>query len=180
MPFGLSGASATFQRMMNGLLQGKGQFVAAYLDNLVVYSETWKEHCHLGQVLLRLRENDLTAKPAKCQFGMRQHVYLGHVMGGGQVHPEPSKLTAVENIPTSTTKKQVRAFLGLTGYYRRFMADYANLAAPLIDLTRKTVANTVVRTPKCEHSFQELKRLFCAAPVLHRLFIAFYPTNRRV
>lgn len=168
MPFGLSGAPATFQRMMDGLLQGKGQFAAAYLDDLVVYSETWKEHCHhLRQVLLRLRENGLTAKPAKCQFGMRQCVYLGHVVGGGQVHPEPSKLTAVENFPTPSTKKQVRAFLGLTGYYRRFMADYANLAAPLTDLTRKAAANTVIWTPKCEHSFQELKRLLCAAPVLH-------------
>jgi len=121
------------------------------------------------------------AKPTKCQFGMRQCVYLGHVVGGGQVHPEPSKLTAVENFPTPTTKKQVCAFLGLTGYYRRFMADYANLAAPLTDLTRKTAANTVVWTPKCEHSFQELKRFLCAACFTQpRFFIAFYPTNRRV
>ena len=105
MPFGLSGAPATFQRMMDRLLQGTDDFAAAYLDDLVVYSDTWEAHCHhLRQVLQRLSNNGLTAKPAKCQLGMRKCVYLGHVVGNGQVCPEESKLKAVESFAVPATK----------------------------------------------------------------------------
>lgn len=173
MPFGLSGAPATFQRLMDCLLQGMEQFAAAYLDDVVVFSETWQQHCaQLRQLLCRLREHGLTAKPAKCQFGMAQCVYLGHVVGGGHVSPEASKLAAVEAFPTPTTKQQVRAFLGLTGYYRRFIRDYATLVAPLTDLTRKSAASRVTWTPQCQQSFEELKRLLCEAPVLHSPIIS--------
>ncbi len=160
MPFGLSGAPATFQRMMDTLLQGTESFAAAYLDNLVIYSSSWKEHCH------HLREHGLTAKPAKCQFGMHQCVYLGHVVGGGQVKPEVGKLTAVMAFPVPSTKKQVRLFLGLTGYYRRFIPDYASVAASLADLMRKSCPNIVLWMDRCDRASQELKRRLCAAPVL--------------
>ncbi len=167
MPFGLSGAPATFQRMMDTLLRGTENFAAAYLDDLVVYSATWEDHCrHVRQVLLRLREHGLTAKPSKCQFGMHQCVYLGHVVGGGQVRPEVGKLLAVENFPVPSTKKHVRSFLGLTGYYRRFIPDYATVAAPLTDLTRKAGPNVVVWTDSCGHAFGELKRRLCSTPIL--------------
>ena len=86
MPFGLQGAPATFQRMMDRLLDGLGGFTGAYLDDLVVFSQSWEEHLHhLDSVLTRLREAGLTAKPKKCQFGMAQCAYLGHVVGGGRV-----------------------------------------------------------------------------------------------
>lgn len=105
MPFGLSGAPATFQRMMDRLLQGTDDFAAAYLDDLVVYSDTWEAHCHhLRQVLQRLSNNGLTAKPAKCQLGMQKCVYLGHLVGNGQVCPEESKLKAVESFAVPATK----------------------------------------------------------------------------
>ncbi len=167
MPFGLSGAPATFQRLMDDLLRGTDDFAAAYMDDLVIYSGTWEEHCdHIRQVMQRLREHGLTAKPKKCQFGMRFCVYLGHIVGGGQVRPEVSKLQAVEGFPVPTTKKAVRAFLGLTGYYRRFIPDFASVAAPLTDLTRKNVPNHVPWNSTCNRAFQELKRRLCNAPVL--------------
>ena len=119
MPFGLHGAPATFQRMMDQLLV---DCAAAYLDDVVIHSTTWEDHIrHISDVLQKLRRTGLTIRPKKCQFGMDSCSYLGHVVGNGQVRPEETKLHAVREFPTPTTKKRVRAFLGLTGYYRKFM-----------------------------------------------------------
>lgn len=88
MPFGLQGAPATFQRLMDRVLRGLDEFAAAYLDDVVVFSSTWKEHLdHLRQVMERLRDAEVTVK---CQFGMDHCVYLGHVVGSGEVSPEPT------------------------------------------------------------------------------------------
>ena len=108
--------------MMDQLLSGLEAYTAAYLDDLVVFSTSWEEHLqHVTRVLQRLKEAGLTAKPSKCQFAMRQCVYLGHIVGNGLVQPETSKIEAVQRWKVPETKKQVRAFLGLTGYYRRFI-----------------------------------------------------------
>ena len=168
MPFGLQGAPATFQRMMDRLIAGMGGFCAAYLDDLVVYSESWEEHLqHLGRVLSCLREAGLTAKPSKCQFAMDQCVYLGHMVGNGTVRPEVSKVEAVQRWPVPETKKQVRAFLGLTGYYRKFIPQYASVAAPLTDLTRKFAPTRVTWSEECEYAFRQLKSLLCSSPILY-------------
>ena len=167
MPFGLQGAPATFQRLMDGVIQGLGDFSAAYLDDLIVFSETFEEHFHqLRKVLQRLREVGLTAKAKKCLFGADHCVYLGHLVGGGVVRPELTKLSAVEQFPAPTTKKQVRIFLGLTGYYRRFIPHYSSIATPLTDLTRKTAPTMVVWSKTCDFSFKKLKELMCTMPVL--------------
>ena len=101
MPFGLQGAPATIQRMMDVLLKRIREYADAYLDDLVIFSHTWEEHCkHLRAVFSRLREAGLTAKPAKCQLGMQQCVYLGHVVGNGQVRPEQ------RNIKLSTARDE--------------------------------------------------------------------------
>ena len=98
MPFGLQGVPATFQRMMDRLIQGLEGFTAAYLDDLVVYSSTWEEHLqHLRQVFSCLQEASLTAKPKKCQFAMKQCKYLGYVVGNGVVQLELSKIDAVKS-----------------------------------------------------------------------------------
>ena len=116
MPFGLQGAPATFQRMMDQLLMGLEGYTAAYLDDLVIFSQSYTDHLeHLRSILLRLREAGLTVKLKKCQFGMKECVYLGHVVGNGTVKPEHGKLEAVQDFSTPETKSQVRAFLGLTG-----------------------------------------------------------------
>ena len=132
MPFGLNGAPATFQRLMDQVIRGLEGFSAAYIDDVVIYSTTWREHLtHIHTVLQQLRQAGLTAKPQKCQFAMKECVYLGHVVGGGQVKPLPSKVDAVSSYPIPQTKKQVHTLLGLTGYYKKFIPNYAEIAAPL-------------------------------------------------
>ena len=168
MPFGLQGAPATFQRMMDSLLRGLESHTAAYLDDVVIYSQTWEQHLrHLQAVLTRLREANLTIKPKKCQFGMRSCTYLGHIVGNGQVKPETTKIEAVRTFPQPTSKKQVRAFLGLTGYYRKFIPEFASQASPLTDLTRKSNPNQVIWTATCQRAFERLKDSLCSSPVLH-------------
>ena len=97
---------------------------------------------------------------------MSKCVYLGHVVGNGMVQPEESKVKAVKQFPTPVTKKEVRTFLGMTGYYRKFIEGYATVAAPLTDLTRKNSPNRVKWTPACEAGFQKLKSCLCFTPVL--------------
>ena len=95
MPFGLSGAPATFQRLMDGVVRGMSGFTAAYLDNLVIFNQSLEEHVvHVRKVLGRLREAGLTAKPEECQMGMRKCAYLGYVVGGGEVRPQKDKVEA--------------------------------------------------------------------------------------
>jgi len=99
MPFGLNGAPATFQRLMDEVLRGLEGFSAAYIDDVVIFSTTWEDHLKaVRSVLGRLRQAGLTAKPRKCQFGMKECTYLGHVVGGGVVKPHVSKLEAVEHL----------------------------------------------------------------------------------
>jgi len=167
MPFGLSGAPATFQRLMDQVIRGLEDFSAAYIDDLVIFSSSWEEHLdHIRAVLDRLRQAGLTAKPRKCQFGMSHCVYLGHVVGGGVVCPEEPKLRAVEAFPIPQTKKQVRTFLGLTGYYRKFIRNYSSISAPLTELTKKCAPNRIEWTSSCNKAFLMLKQQLCCSPVL--------------
>ncbi len=167
MPFGLQGAPATFQRIMDRLIRGQYESVSAYLDDLVIFSNSWEEHLrHLREVLHRLEEAGLTARLKKCQFAMKTCNYLGHVVGNGVIRPALDKIAAVESFATPKTKTDVRAFLGLTGYYRRFIPDYAVIALPLTDLTRKTAPNQVHWDSACEEAFTKLKALLCTSPVL--------------
>ena len=97
---------------------------------------------------------------------MRQCMYLGHVVGNSLVRPEATKVEAVQSFPTPGTKTNVRAFLGLMGYYQKFILGYATISSVLSDLTRKSVPNRVIRTCQCERAFVELKKLLYSAPVL--------------
>ena len=167
MPFGLHGAPATFQRMMDRLLWDVGDYAAAYLDDVVIHSTTWEEHLeHVRNILQKLREAGLTVKPTKCQFARSRCAYLGHIVGGGEIRPDERKIQCVKGFATPTHKRQVRAFLGLTGYYRKFIPNYATLAAPLTDLTRKACPNRVAWDDKCETAFNALKTQLCSSPIL--------------
>ena len=167
MPFGLQGAPSTFQRMMDSLLVGMQDFAAAYLDDLVIISRSWPEHLlHLRRVLQKLWEADLTVKQKKCQLAMSRCSYLGHVVGEGLVRPEHSKVDSVKQFQVPTTKSDVRTFLGLTGYYRKFIQEYAEIAAPLTDLTRKNAPNHVQWTEECDGAFNRLKDCLCCEPIL--------------
>ena len=166
MPFGLKGAPATFQRLMDRVIHGLN-FAAAYLDDLIIFSESWEDHLtHIQMVLERLRQAGLTVKARKCEFGASECVYLGHIVGSGTVRPEEDKTAAVRQFPTPETKKAVRSFLGLTGYYRRFVENYSAVAVPLTNLTKKNSPHKVVWTEACEEAFTKLKELLCSAPIL--------------
>ena len=167
MPFGLQGAPATFQRLMNRVLLGFEDFSAAYLDDIIIFSETWNDHLHhLRQVLESLKSAGLTVKMRKCQLGMDECSYLEHVVGNGMVRPEAGKLSAIQNFPTPHSKKDVKVFLGLSGYYRKFIPDYSAVAAPLTDLTRRSAPNVVKWTEPCYKAFKKLKEILCTEPVL--------------
>ena len=157
MPFGLCRAPATFQRMMDQVIRGMHKFSSAYLDDLIIFSTTWEDHLtHLRAVLSRLQELGLTTKPSKCQFGMTECTYLGHVVGNGVVKPEEGKLRTIDQFPQPKTKKQIKSFLELSGYYRRFIHNYATIAVPLTNMTRKTEPEKVIWTPQCTRAFNKL------------------------
>ena len=124
-------------------IQGCEDYAAAYLDDLVIFSNSWKEHLEQLEVALsRIQKAGLTIKASKCQMGMEECVYLGHIVGNGVVRPEAGKLEAVKTFPIPKTKKHVRTFLGLTGYYRKFIPDYASISAPC-----QTSPESPLRTP---------------------------------
>ena len=167
MPFGLVGSPVVFQRMMNTILADILFFASAFIDDVALYSKTWEEHIqHLTTVFTRLREAKLTAKGRKCELGMRECFYLGHVVGCGQVRPEQAKVSAISSFLQPQTIKDVRSFLGLAGYYRRFIPDFASAAAPLSDLTRKDAPDRVLWSPACQDAFDKLKKDLSSNPVL--------------
>ena len=151
---------------MDRVIQGL-DFAAAYIDDLIIFSSTWEEHLqHIQSVLEKLREAGLTAKAKKCEFGASECAYLGHIVGSGRVRPLPGKIFAIESLGVPTTKKEVRTFLGITGYYRRFIENYSSIAAPLTDLTKKDAPHKVKWNQECDNTFQKLKEILCSEPVL--------------
>ncbi|XP_044860022.1 uncharacterized protein LOC123363206 [Mauremys mutica] len=168
MPFGLHGAPATFQRLMDHLLRPHQEYAAAYLDDVVIYSRHWEDHLNrVAAVLRTLREAGLTANPKKCRIAWQETTYLGYTVGGGRIRPLVGKVQALADCPTPTTKRQVRQFLGLAGYYRRFIPQFASIAAPLTELLKKNSPRQVRWTAECEVAFQTLKDRLCQEPVLY-------------
>ncbi|CAM5130705.1 unnamed protein product [Natator depressus] len=167
LPFGLRNAPATFQRLVDGLLAGLGEYAVAYLDDVAIFSDSWADHLeHLQKVLERIREAGLTVKAKKCQIGLNRVTYLGHQVGQGTISPLQAKVDAIQKWPVPKSKKQVRSFLGLAGYYRRFVPHYSQIAAPLTDLTKKKQPNAVQWTEKCQKAFNKLKATLMSDPVL--------------
>ena len=167
MPFGLRNGPAAFQRLMDVVLHEDLDWSRVYIDDIVIFSNSWSEHClHIGRVLQRLSDAGLTANRAKCQWGQTQCEFLGHVVGKGRVSPAELKVGAVRSFPVPTTKHQVRQFLGLTGYYRRFVPKYAEHSFLLTEATRKTAPDKVVVCDKMLLEFNYLKDCLCRVPAL--------------
>jgi len=166
MPFGLSGAPATFQRAMHDVfrdLLDKG--VVIYLDDVLIYSHDEESHLRLlDTVLRRLHEHHFFAKLQKCTFMTQEVVFLGHVVSKDGLRPVHDKVEAVRSWPRPCNKHEMRSFLGLCSYYRRYIHRFAHIAAPLIDLTRTHVS--FVWESMHEAAFSELKEKLCSAPVL--------------
>ncbi|KAA0063793.1 pol protein [Cucumis melo var. makuwa] len=166
MSFGLTNAPAVFMDLMNRVFKDfLDSFVIVFIDDILIYSKTEAEHEeHLHQVLETLRANKLYAKFSKCEFWLRKVTFLGHVVSSEGVSVDPAKIEAVTNWPRPSTVSEIRSFLGLAGYYRRFVEDFSRIASPLTQLTRK--GTPFVWSPACERSFQELKQKLVTAPVL--------------
>ena len=166
MPFGLVNAGATYGRMMRRVLDGLPD-VDNYVDDVIVHSPTWKSHLGtLRALFARVRQASLTVKPSKCHVGYLQVDFVGHQVGSGLMLTQSDKVDKVKNAEVPRTKTQVRSFLGLAGYYRKFIPHYASLTTPLSDLTKKGAPASVQWNDELEASFTELKSLMCSAPVL--------------
>ena len=166
MPFGLSGAPATFQRMMDNILRGTESYAGVYLDDIVIHSSNWRDHMdHLTEILGRLESSGLTIKLKKCIFGASDCTYLGYQIGRGGVKPEQRKIEAILEMSRPQTKKEVRTFLGITGYYRRFVQNYATITEPLTELTRKNLPEKILWNEKTELAFQRLKEMLTTTPL---------------
>ena len=167
MPFGLKNAPGVFQRLMQRVLMGLNpengpDFVATYLDDVLIFSTTFEEHLvHLRSVLDRLLEVGLKLKPAKCHFICQSVEYLGHLVTPQGISPNPARVAAY---PTPTSVKEMRQFVGIASYYRRFIKGFAKVAQPLHALTQK---GAVFKwSVSCQEAFQHLKNLLVEAPVL--------------
>nr|XP_034301896.1 uncharacterized protein LOC117681450 isoform X2 [Crassostrea gigas] len=166
MPFGLVNAPATFSRMMRKLLQGMNG-VENFIDDVIVFTDTFEEHLHiLKTVFERLRDAGLAARPTKCFIGFDKIDCLGHMVGNKCLEPEQDKIDAVRNAPIPQTKKQVRAFLGLAGFYRKFIPNFSAIAIPLSDLTKKGQPNKVIWTESQQRAFDALKHMLSERPIL--------------
>jgi hypothetical protein len=140
MPFGLSYASGTFQRLMNRVLQEYlGQFVAVYLDDVIIYTKgSYEQHIdHLRQVFESLRQANLKIKMKKCFFCFPNLHFLGHVVGRDGIKPDPDKIEKVKNYPEPTNLTELRSALGLFSYYRKFIRDFSKIARPMLNLLKK-------------------------------------------
>jgi len=139
MSFGLTNAPAYFMYLMNSIFfEELDAFVIIFIDDILVYSKTKEDHVkHLRVVLQKLREHKLYAKFSKCEFWLTEVSFLGHILSHNGISVDPSKIKDVVEWVTPTMVKEVRGFLGLAGYYRRFMLDFSKIAKPLTELTKK-------------------------------------------
>jgi len=168
MPFGLKNATNTFIRTMSSVFKEMGdKFLKVFVDDLNIHSENWEDHLrHLGAVLSRLREVNLKLNPSKCCFATESIVFLGHVVSKLGTKPDPGKIDAVLRFPEPKTVTNVRSFLGLTRYYRKYIREYSRLVSPLFELTKKDVP--FVWNQDCQRAFDALKRALVEAPILVR------------
>src|SRR6266498_1782994 len=166
MSFGLTNAPATFQRLMNYILHDYlNDFVVVYLDDILVYSNTFEEHlAHLRKVFDKLREANLVIKLKKCKFGQRKIKFLEHTIGTDRLRTDPENIGKIINCPVPTDVTGVRKFMGLCNYYRKFIKDLSKLSKPLRQLLKKDVKFSW--GPKEQKTFEKLKKILTEAPVL--------------
>ncbi|KAK9002134.1 hypothetical protein V6N11_024822 [Hibiscus sabdariffa] len=169
MPFGLTNAPAAFMDLMNRVFhEYLDQFVVVFIDDILVYSRTEEDHDrHLRLVLQTLSENQLYAKLSKCEFWIREIVFLGHVVSSEGIRVDPKKVEAIVNWKQPTSVTEIRSFLGLAGYYRRFVSGFSKVAAPLTKLLQKGVKYEW--SDARQQAFEKLKEALINAPVLTQL-----------
>jgi hypothetical protein len=166
MSFGLTNVPAYFMYLMNKVfMEYLDKFVVVFIDDILIFSKMMEEHEeHLRLVLEKLRSNQLYVKFSKCEFWLTKVIFLGHVISAGGVLVDPDKVKDVLNWMPPTTASEIQSFLGLTGYYRRFIKDFSKIAKPMTKLLEKNKA--FEWTKECQASFEELRKRLTSAPVL--------------
>ncbi|CAK9820223.1 Retrovirus-related Pol polyprotein from transposon 412 [Anthophora quadrimaculata] len=166
MPFGLCNAPATFERLMEKVLSNLiWKICLVYLDDIIIYGKTFDEELrNLGEVFSRLRRAGLLMSPRKCDFFRQEVKYLGHVVSEQGVKTDPQKISAVQDWPVPETKSQLRSFLGLCTYYRKFVKNFSAIAKPLHRLTEER--QNFSWTHVCQQAFEHLKKQLAETPVL--------------
>ncbi|GBM28171.1 Retrovirus-related Pol polyprotein from transposon 17.6 [Araneus ventricosus] len=171
MPFGLCNAPATFERLMETVLRGlSSKACLVFLGDIIIVGRTFEEHLNnLRKVFQRLQNANLKITPKKCRFFQKEVTYLGHVISAEGVKTDPEKIKAVIDWPRPETVHDLRSFLGLCTYYRRFVKSFSTVARPLHKLTE--AKSNFNWTEECEKSFSSLKQALTSSPILT------YPRN---
>jgi hypothetical protein len=184
MSFGLTNAPAYFMNMMNKVfMEFLDKFVVVFIDGILIYSKNKEEHeAYLRMVLDKLREHKLYAKFSKCEFWLKEVAFLGHIVSGKGVAVDSSKVEAVMEWKSPKSVSEIRSFLGLAGYYRRFIENFSKIAKPMTQLLKKE--KKYEWTEACEEGFQELKRRLVSAPILvlpdiHKDFQVYCDASRQ-
>lgn len=166
MPFGLKNAPATFQRLMDNVLSGlQGNELFVYMDDIVIYAHSLHEHeIKFKRLMKRLEAANLKLQPDKCEFLRHEVGYLGHIISSNGVRPDPNKIRAIQNFPSPRTQKNIKQFLGLAGYYRRFIPNFSKIAKPLTDLLKKD-KKFLWQQSQIE-AFNILRNSLCSEPIL--------------
>jgi hypothetical protein len=166
MSFGLTNAPAYFMYLMNSVfMQELDKFVVIFIDDILIYSKNLEDHAkHLHVILQRLRDHHLYAKFSKCEFWLDTVKFLGHTISGDGISVDPSKVHEVMDWKPPTSVHQIRSFLGLAGYYHRFIPDFSRIAKPMTELLKKGVKFSWDQ--KCEDAFHTLRDHLTTAPVL--------------
>ena len=172
MPFGLSNAPAVFQELMNIVLQGCEEFAMAYLDDVLIFSKDPEEHLrHIETIFKRIRQHGLKLKLKKCTFFKEETDYLGFVISKDGIKPDSKKVEAIRDLPEPKSFREIRGFIGMCSYYRRFVPNFSKIAEPLIDLTKKCAR--FKWTSECQTAFDFLKESLTVVPLL-----AYPDTNK--
>ena len=172
VPFGLAQAPAYFQELINQVVRKFSAFAIGYLDDIIIFSKNELDHLkHLEAIFQALRQAGLKLKRSKCQFFKSEIQYLGHIVSDTGIRPLPEKLVSVKNMPAPTNATQVKQFLGLAGYYRKFVPRFSDIARCMTALTKKDPITKkdveFIWTDECEASFNLLKEKLCCNPILH-------------
>src|SRR6185437_2129902 len=166
MSFGLTNGPAYFMYLMNSVFMPElDKFIVVFIDDILIYSKDEEEHAkHLHIVLQRLREHKLYAKFSKCEFWLKEVPFLGHVISAKGISVDPGKVQDVLDWEAPISVKEIRSFLGLAGYYRRFIPEFSKIAKPMTELLKKGVK--FHWNDKCEEAFHTLKKFLTSAPIL--------------
>jgi len=165
MPFGLANAPGIFQELMSVVLEGQEEYALAYLDDILIFSDTVEDHIkHIQEVLGSLRGHNLKLKPAKCEFFKKETQYLGFRISSKGIQPDYDKVKAIQAVVNPSTVREVRGFIGMCSYYRRFIPDFSSIAEPLINLTRKYARFQWDDT--CQVAFVRLKNMLSDMVIL--------------